>query len=198
MKGTQARLRYELEKLAMAGGSKLLPDGIVEQVRDNYRATLDHDDITGWYRDSETLWLEVHYMYCSDLSLWWGIEGSEVLEVEEFSLHQARDVASSPLARDYVLWRETGEGSAEHKDWLAMREATQKQESAWRDMPSIAGEKTSQPPWIKLAREDLESTSAFFAIEFASRLYPRLVGTVSYDAQLAAIRQAFVETVEAA
>lgn len=53
------------------------------------------------------------------------------------------------------------------------------------------------PPWVPLAASELEATSAMFATEFAGRLYPRLVGAVSYEDQLAVIRQAFIETVEA-
>ena len=203
---TDAALRAEYSRLVNAGGIHILPVDIVDQIRRD-KPVLDREPFGqgrhyGLYMDSKSLRLEVSGAYPGS-ELWFSWEILALgeflnLDVDQFSLRQARDVALSEAAISYAIWRDTEEGIAEHKDWLAMRAATQNQESAWRDMPSIAGDKAAQPPWIKAAREDLESTSAFFAIEFASRLYPRLVGSVSYDDQLAAIRQAFIETVEAA
>lgn len=57
-------------------------------------------------------------------------------------------------------------------------------------------EKTAAP-WVRLARTDLEATSAVFALEFANRLYPKLIKANTMEQQLAAFRAAFVETVEA-
>lgn len=54
------------------------------------------------------------------------------------------------------------------------------------------------PPWIRLSKEDLEASSQMFAVEFAEKLYPKLLRCYSTEEHLAAIREAFIETVEAA
>lgn len=52
------------------------------------------------------------------------------------------------------------------------------------------------PPWVKAAQQDLEATSAMFAINFAEKLWPRMFHALTSDAQIAAFRAAFIETVE--
>jgi transposase len=72
-------------------------------------------------------------------------------------------------------------------------------EEPWHEVPKVdCLNEMKQPPWTKAARKDLEATSAMFAVEFAERLYPRLFHANTTADQMAAIRQAFVETVEAA
>lgn len=75
-----------------------------------------------------------------------------------------------------------------------VRQAKEDLERARSVQSSLKG--MAQPPWIRIARKDLEATSAMFAIEFANRFYPLLIRANTMDDQLAAIRQAFVETVE--
>jgi hypothetical protein len=69
---------------------------------------------------------------------------------------------------------------------------------SWADAPKVDLKGLKAPPWVKAAREDLEATSAMFAVEFAERLWPRMFQANTAEDQMAAFRAAFVETVEAA
>lgn len=69
---------------------------------------------------------------------------------------------------------------------------------AWADAPKVASlKRMNPPPWVKVAREDLDATSAMFAVEFVERLVPALFSLRSTDDLYAAARRAFIETVEA-
>lgn len=51
------------------------------------------------------------------------------------------------------------------------------------------------PEWVTLARKDEEAASAMFALVFAEKLWPKMFRANTAEEQLAAFRQAFIETI---
>lgn len=90
-------------------------------------------------------------------------------------------------------------GRVEELDvYLARKEASEILErNAVAEKP-LRRTKEGSSPWLSVARSDLEYTSEIYAMEYAERLYPKLIHCKTMQEQLAAMRQAFIEVVEAA
>lgn len=80
---------------------------------------------------------------------------------------------------------------------VAQGYGTERPDIAWNEKPKVGNlADMKPPPWAVIARQDLEASSAMFAVEFADKLIPLLIGLRSTDDLYAAARQAFIETME--